>query len=160
MDDKEVVEKIYNSLKRIESSNEYRDIESDIKKIDYILKNEIIIDKGIYKDKNQIYNELLTKYNRKADWNCCGYDAYHKICYRLTYINNTGSVNVNINLYNLRRWIIRYWMYKFSNDRLKDVCEELFIRENNSIKDIQNLEYRMFELDNMAYMIIKKYLGE
>ena len=161
MDDREILRKIYEILKRIKTVNsiyEYNDIENDLNKIDEVLVkkciNEFENGKMVIKDKEKVYEELLEKYKSKVDWKYNGFDIYHRLYYGFNQVRNSTNLsnrstdNVDMSLINLRGWIVRYWAYKFFKDKMHDKIEGLFLKEDDTVNDSQALWDKIIELDN------------
>lgn len=161
MDDREILRKIYEILKRIKTVNsiyEYNDIENDLNKIEEVLVkkyiNELKNGKIVIKDREKVYEELLKKYKSKDDWKYNGFDIYHRLYYRFnqvinsTNLGNKSTDNVDMSLINLRGWIVRYWAYKFLKDKMHDKIEEFFLKDDDTVNDSQALWDKIIELDN------------
>ena len=153
MDDRQILESIYSTLKKIKGIVEYSDIVNDIESIDMTAKF------GSEQQKSKIYDDLYNKYKNKCDWEFCGVEVF-QIIYKRVHIvrqvNKIESNNANNLLYSLRGWIIRYLAYKVCKDKWGEETEEVFLRDNSNIKDEQELGDTMINLDGKILKMFSK----
>ena len=144
MDDRQILESIYSTLKKIKGIVEYSDIVNDIESIDMTAKF------GSEQQKSKLYDDLYNKYKNKYDWEFCGAEVF-QIIYKRVHIvrqvNKIESNNTNNLLYSLRGWLIRYLAYKVCKDKWEEKVEELFLEDNQKIKNEQVLSNTMINLD-------------
>ncbi|MBQ3409279.1 MAG: hypothetical protein IJH12_08770 [Clostridia bacterium] len=137
----------------IKSDNEYVDIIKDINKIDNV-RNKYIMPGEANQDeheinKRQVFAELYKKYTTKPDFYITGFYTYqrlyNKFCPKVGQKQSNDPTGDYLLV--LRKWIVRYFLCKYANDKLKDNIEDKLIQKEKVIFNQVQLDAELFDID-------------
>lgn len=148
-------------LDEVKSNLEYAEIINDVNKINTALNGNLIIENGIAYDWNGLFCNLYNKYMQKPEFRII-LESYQNRFDNFNTGNNQPNNQNEIlrnSLYNLRKWIVRYFLVKYA----ENICGKMYIEKYKNVslaRNINELEERTSQVDEELCKDLRKNKNE